>query len=234
MDGKVAIITGASGTLGEAVARTFFREGASLALVHFHHEVSDEFASLPEIVLSLSFDLANPASAAEMVQEVLGRFGRIDILANLAGGFSMGTPVHEASPETWQSMFSMNAGTVINACGAVIPVMRKQRHGKIVNIGAEAALRGKAMMAPYIVSKSAVIRITESLAEENRSFGINVNCVLPGIIDSRQNRSQMPDADRTLWASPEAIADVIAFLSSDASRALHGAAVPVSGPCDAF
>lgn len=231
MDGKVAIITGASGSLGAAAARIFFREGIRLALVHLQHGVPPELANAHGTVLSLAVDLQNPEAAGNMVAEVLQRFGRIDILANIAGGFSMGEAVHEVSHETWERMFSLNAGTLINACRAVIPVMRKQRYGKIVNVGAQSAQTGKALMAPYIVSKSAVIRLTECMNEENRGFGININCVLPGTIDTLQNRSQMPDADRSLWASPEAIAEVIAFLASDASRALHGASVPVSGPC---
>lgn len=226
MEGNVAIITGASGTLGAQVARTFFNAGARLALVRFHHEVQSEFSSLSGII-SLSCDLEDPASAADMVRKVMDRFGRIDILANIAGGFSMGAPVHEVSADAWQRMFSMNAGTVINACREVIPVMRKQMYGKIVTVGAQSALSGKALAAPYIVSKSAVIRITESLSEENRGFGINVNCVLPGIIDTPRNRSDMPDADRSRWSGPEAIARVIAFLASDASGALHGVSIPV-------
>jgi NAD(P)-dependent dehydrogenase (short-subunit alcohol dehydrogenase family) len=231
LDGRVAIITGASGNLGVAVARKFFREGALLALVHYAHEPAPEFALPQHNVLSLALDLANPDSGGIMASQVMARFGRIDILANIAGGFSMGKPVHETSPQTWESMFSLNAGTAINACSAVIPVMRDRRYGKIVNVGAQVALAGRALMAPYIVSKSAVRLITESLSEENRTFGINVNCVLPGIIDTPQNRREMPDADDTSWATPEAIADVLAFLASDASAALHGTAIPVSGPC---
>jgi NAD(P)-dependent dehydrogenase (short-subunit alcohol dehydrogenase family) len=231
LDAKIAIITGASGNLGAAVAGIFFSKGAKLVLVHYRHGLLPEFFLDHKNVLHLSLDLELPESGAVLVREVMGRFGRIDILANITGGFSMGTAVHEADAGIWEQMFSLNAGTVINTCRAVIPVMRGQRYGKIINIGASAALAGKALMAPYIVSKSAVIRITESLAEENRAFGINVNCVLPGIIDTPENRRDMPDGDHFLWAPPEAIADVIGFLASDASRAIHGAAIPVSGPC---
>ncbi|NTW56421.1 MAG: SDR family NAD(P)-dependent oxidoreductase [Chlorobiaceae bacterium] len=227
LDGKVAIITGASGNLGTAVARKFFMEGASLLLVHHHQGLIPEFAKPQKNVLSLALDLTSPDSGRIMAREVMERFGRIDILANIAGGFSMGKPVHETSPETWELMFSLNTGTAINACSAVIPFMRDRRYGKIVNVGAQVALAGKALMAPYIVSKSAVARLTESLDEENRAYGINVNCVLPGVIDTPQNRRDMPDADRSRWSAPEAIADVIFFLASDASRVVHGASIPV-------
>lgn len=234
MKGKVAIITGASGNLGSVVARHMAGEGTRIALVSLLHEPPSDVPHESSHVLALCLDLTKPESADMMVRQVLDRFGRIDILANIAGGFAMGSAVHETSPESWERMFSLNAGTLINASRAVIPVMREQRYGKIVNVGALAALTGKALMAPYIVSKSAVRLITESLSEENRTFGINVNCVLPGIIDTPQNRREMPDADYTSWATPEAIADVLAFLASDASAALHGTAIPVSGPCQAF
>lgn len=227
--GKVAIITGASGNLGRAVAENLYRKGAILVLVDLHNmEITGDFKGNDK-VLSLSVDLSRQESTLEMAQSVLDRFGRIDIVANIAGGFTMGTPVHETSVETWEFMISLNAGTLLNTCRAVIPVMRRQRYGKVINIGARAALAGKALMAAYVVSKSAVIRLTESLSEENKSYGINVNCVLPGIIDTPQNRRDMPDTDFSLWVRPEALADVIAFLASDASRAVHGAAIPVSG-----
>jgi NAD(P)-dependent dehydrogenase (short-subunit alcohol dehydrogenase family) len=231
LDGKIAIITGVSGNLGAAVAGNFFRKGATLVLVHYRHDLLPEFSREHKNVFTLSLDLAVPESGEVLVKEVMDRFGRIDILANITGAFFMGTAVHETATVIWERMFSLNAGTVINTCRAVIPIMRSQRYGKVINVGASAALAGKALMAPYIVSKSAVIRITESLDEENRGFGINVNCVLPGIIDTMENRRDMPDADRSLWASPEAIADVIGFLASDASRTVHGAAIAVSGPC---
>jgi len=227
--GKVAIITGASGNLGRAVAENLYRKGAILVLVDLHNtEIPGDFKG-NDNVLSLSVDLSRPEPTVEMAQSVLDRFGRIDIVANIAGGFTMGTPVHETSVETWDFMIALNAVTVLNTCRAVIPVMRRQRFGKVINIGARAALAGKALMAAYVVSKSAVIRLTESLSEENKKYGINVNCVLPGIIDTPQNRCDMPDTDFSLWVRPEALADVIAFLASDASRAVHGAAIPVSG-----
>jgi NAD(P)-dependent dehydrogenase (short-subunit alcohol dehydrogenase family) len=228
-EGKVAIITGSSGTLGSVVAEKFFHEGMRLVLVHLHeHDLPELFRDKRD-VLSMVIDLSRPDAAFSMAQNAIDRFGRIDILANIAGGFTMGTPVHETPMKTFDFMLALNAGTVLHASSAVIPSMRKQRYGKIVNVAAGSALSGKALMAPYIVSKSAVIRLTESLAAENRDFGINVNCVLPSIIDSPQNRLDMPDADFSRWVAPDALADVISFLASDASRALHGASIPVSG-----
>jgi NAD(P)-dependent dehydrogenase (short-subunit alcohol dehydrogenase family) len=123
----------------------------------------------------------------------------------------------------------LNARTVLNMSRAVVPVMLKGGGGKIVNVGAFAAQKGVAQMGAYIASKSAVIRLTEAMAAELREKNINVNCVLPTIIDTPQNRAAMPDADPRRWVAPRALADVIAFLASDAARAIHGAALPVTG-----
>ena len=124
-------------------------------------------------------------------------------------------------------MLKLNAGTVFLVCRAVIPHMLAQGGGKIVSVAARAAIAGKAHMAPYVVSKSAVIRLTESMSAELKNHNINVNCILPGTIDTPRNRAEMPDSDYSKWVAPEAIADVIQFLAADASRAIHGAAIPV-------
>jgi NAD(P)-dependent dehydrogenase (short-subunit alcohol dehydrogenase family) len=154
---------------------------------------------------------------------------RVDILCNIAGGFRMGQPIHETSDDTWDLMLGLNARSVLNCARAVVPGMLAAGGGKIVNVGAIAALSGKANMGAYIASKSAVIRLTESMAAELREEGINVNCVLPSTIDTPQNRKDMPKADPKRWVAPEALADVVLFLASDAARAIHGASIPVAG-----
>ena len=141
----------------------------------------------------------------------------------------MGPPVHETQEHTWDFMLDLNARSVLLTCRAVLPHMRSRGAGKIVNVAARAALEGKAKMGAYCVSKAAVITLTQSLAAENRHQGINVNCILPGTIDTPQNRADMPNADFDTWVPPAALADVILFLASDAARAVHGAAVPVYG-----
>jgi NAD(P)-dependent dehydrogenase (short-subunit alcohol dehydrogenase family) len=126
-------------------------------------------------------------------------------------------------------MLDLNAKSVINTARAVVPKMLAAGYGKIVNIGAIAGLRGGAKMGAYSASKGAVIRLTESMSAELRDKGINVNCILPSVIDTPQNRADMPSADPRRWVAPEALADVVLFLASDAARAIHGAAIPVSG-----
>jgi NAD(P)-dependent dehydrogenase (short-subunit alcohol dehydrogenase family) len=229
---RVAVVTGAAGNLGGAVARAFHAAGAKLALIDRDAErlrqAYADIADAPTCLLRPT-DLTNAEAVTAMAEEVQGHFGRIDVLANIAGGFAMGPRVHETPVETWDFMLGLNARTAFLASRAVVPHMLAQGSGKIVNVAARAALEGKARMAPYIVSKAAVIRLTESMAAELRDAGINVNCILPGTIDTPQNRRDMPDADHSRWVPPAALADVILFLASDAARAVQGAALPVYG-----
>ncbi len=164
-----------------------------------------------------------------MAYEVVQQFGQIDVLVNIAGGFRMGSPVHEMSLETWEFMMGLNARSVLHTARAIVPHMLQREQGKVVSIAARAGLKGKARMGAYVASKSAVIRLTESMSAELKDKGINVNCVLPGTIDTPANREAMPNANHDRWVPPEAIAEVITFLASDAARAIHGAAIPVYG-----
>jgi len=230
---RVVIVTGAAGNLGQAVARAFQVAGAKLVLVDRAPDrlprLFPDLANSPDHLLAAAVDLADAESVKTMVAWTLDRFGRIDVLVNAAGGYQAGTPVHQTPLETWDFMLNLNARTMLIACSAVIPTMLQQGAGKIVNVAARAALAGGAKQGAYSVSKSAVLRLTESMAAELKTSGINVNCVLPSAIDTPQNRESMPKADTSRWVRPEALADVILFLASDAARAVHGAAIPVYG-----
>ena len=141
----------------------------------------------------------------------------------------MGDSVADTSDETWDFMFNLNTRTVLNMARAVVPRMVERKSGKIINIGARAGLRGSASMAAYAASKSVVIRLTESLADELKEAGINVNCILPSIIDTERNRADMPNANFDQWVGPKALAKVVRFLASEAADPIHGAAIPVEG-----
>ncbi|MCO5762544.1 MAG: SDR family NAD(P)-dependent oxidoreductase [Gammaproteobacteria bacterium] len=229
LKGKVAIVTGAAGNLGRAVCQALASQGASIALLGLHAEGLE--AARPGLGESAAFavDLTDPQAMERTVTAVRERFGGIDILANIAGGFTMGPPLHQTPDQDWDRMMDLNARTVFNACRAVIPHLLAAGGGRIVNVAARAALKGQGHMAPYCASKAVVIRLTESLAEEHRDDGINVNCVLPGTLDTPENRAAMPDADHGRWVGTDALADVILFLVSAASRAISGAAIPVYG-----
>lgn len=233
LSGKVAVITGAAGNLGQAVAQAFGCAGARLVLTATSNERLAELyrplAGSPDVVLAGGIDLSEPGDAAALIEAALGRYGRLDALVNTAGGFAGGRKVHEDELDNWDAMFRINLRTALNACRAAVPHLIEQGSGSIVNVAARAALAGTPGLAAYCASKSAIVRLTESLAGELKDYGINVNCVLPGTIDTPQNRRAMPNADFAKWVPPAAIADVILFLASDAARAVTGAAVPVYG-----
>lgn len=227
---RVVLITGAAGNLGRAVTQAFAADGDQLVLVDLQTErLTSTFGSIRAGHLLVVANLREQSGADAAVKAALDRFGRVDVLCNVAGGFRMGEPVHEMSDATWDLMLGLNAGTLLHMARAVIPHMLAQGRGSVVNVAAVAAQRGCLHMGAYSAAKSAVIRLTEAMAAELRPRGINVNCVLPSIIDTPENRSAMPDADPTQWVAPEDLASVIRFLASSAARAVHGAAVPVSG-----
>jgi NAD(P)-dependent dehydrogenase (short-subunit alcohol dehydrogenase family) len=230
---RVVIVTGAAGNLGSAVARAFLSAAARLVLVDRAADrlprLFPELAGSRDHFLATSVDLTDAEAVGGMVAEALERFGRLDVLVNTAGGYRGGTAAHETPLETWDFLMNLNARTLLITSQAVIPHMLEQGGGRIVNVAARAGLKGGARTSAYGAAKSAVIRLTESMATELKRENINVNCVLPSTIDTPQNREAMPKADFGRWVTPEAIADVILFLASDAARAVQGAAIPVYG-----
>ena len=226
---ETVVVTGASGNLGRAVAEAFARRGASLVLVARHREaLARHYGEEDARRLFVAADLTAQGGADAVADAAMARFGAIDVLCNIAGGFGMAA-VHETSDEAWQSLFDLNVKTVLDMARAVVPRMLAARRGFIVNVAAYAALRASANMGAYAASKSAVIRLTEAMSAELREHGINVNCVLPTTLDTPENRRAMPGADPARWVDPGDLAGIIAFLASPAARAIHGAAIPVTG-----
>jgi NAD(P)-dependent dehydrogenase (short-subunit alcohol dehydrogenase family) len=230
--GKTVIVTGATGSLGRATSLAFARAGASLALVARDPSALARLRdSLPPGAPALVYpaDLLQSDQTRAMAEAVKARFGGIHVLANIAGGFQMGPAVHETSDADWEQMLDLNLRTALNSARAVIPSLLEQGAGRLIQVAARAATRGVARMAPYCVAKSAIVTLTESLSEELKHRGITVNCVLPGTLDTPANRADMPDQDPANWVPPEALAEVILFLASDAARCVTGAAIPVYG-----
>ena len=226
---QTVMITGAAGHLGRALAATFRQRGARLVLVDRDAGALRKVYGEADDIALVAVDLLDRAQLAALLPGAWKRFGRIDALCHVAGGFRMGEAVHETSAGTWDFLMDLNARSFLNVANVLVPHMLEQRSGRIVTIGAAAAARGAAQMGAYAASKSALIRLTEAMSAELRDSHINVNCVLPSIIDTPDNRAAMPDADASRWVAPEALAEVIAFLCSDGARAIHGAAIPVTG-----
>lgn len=229
-ENQTVMVTGASGNLGRAVAHAFARAGAKLVLLDLQRESLEKaFGQEDEQSLFVPANLLDKDQVSAAVKTATERFTRIDVVCNLAGGFRMGPPVHETSDQDWNFLFDLNVRSMLHVIRAVVPLMIESGGGKIVNVAANAALKGIAQMGAYCAAKDVVIRLTEAMAAELRDKNINVNCVLPSIIDTPENRAAMPDADPDRWVAPGALADAIAFLASDRARAIHGAALPVTG-----
>ena len=227
---RAVVVTGAFGNLGMAVARSFRDQGAVVALLDRSQPPSRVGAEFPAPhCVAGGVDLTRPDSAGTAMETVRTTLGAIDVLVNIAGGFRWQT-LEQGDVEVWDTMFAVNLKSAVVSTKAALPQLLESRAGRIVNVGAGAAARpAGAGMGAYTASKAGVHKLTESLAEELKDRGITVNAVLPGIIDTPQNRADMPQADFSRWVRPEAIAAVIAFLASEQAAAVTGALVPVYG-----
>jgi NAD(P)-dependent dehydrogenase (short-subunit alcohol dehydrogenase family) len=230
---RVVLITGATGDFGPYVAKAFAQTGARLALTARKLDQAQTLATdlglgedrgLPSVV-----DVTQAESVAGWVAAVLAKWGRVDVLVNVAGGYKPGAPVADMQETDLDFMFNLNARSAFLTCRAVIPAMLAQGGGKIVNIGAKAGLLAGRKSTAYAVSKAAVLRLTEALSAEVRENNINVNAIIPSTIDTPGNRAGQPNADTSKWVKPEDLAAVAVFLASEAARAIHGAEIPVFG-----
>jgi NAD(P)-dependent dehydrogenase (short-subunit alcohol dehydrogenase family) len=229
---QVVIVTGAGGNVGGAMARVFAESGARLALVDKSEDsLKAAQAGLPaatDCLLLAGMDLRNELDVERTARETLDRFGRIDGLANTVGTFRMGRIDGDALSQ-WSLLMDLNALSALLLSRVVGPAMAKQGYGRMLHIAAAGGLKGGAEMGPYSASKSALMRLVESVAEEYRGQGVTANCVLPTTIDTPQNRAAMPQADTSSWIAPEAIGRAAALLLSRDAAAITGAMIPVSG-----
>jgi len=223
-------ITGAFGSLGAETARAAVRQGAQVALIGRAVQApADLVAELgSSAVVVPGVELADAAAAQRAIDTASERLKGLDVLINTAGAFRWQN-VADGDPATWDVLFRSNLQSTVNACRSAIPHLRRSPRGRIVNIGAQAALKAGAGMGAYTASKSGVHRLTESLAAELKNDGITVNAVLPSIIDTPANRKDMPKADFSTWVSTAALAGIILFLASGQAQAITGALIPVTG-----
>lgn len=223
MTQRVVVVTGGAGDLGRAVVKAALGRGLAVAVIDHGRD-----RAAPDGVMALGgVDLTDAGQAEQAFEAIGDSFSRIDALLNIAGGFVWRTV--EAAEADWQAMFRLNLATAVNASRAALPWLKQSADGRIVNVGANGAIRAAAGMAPYAASKAGVHRLTEALAEELKSTSVTVNAVLPSILDTARNRADMPDADPAAWVAPADLAEVMLFLASPESRAMTGALVPVTG-----
>jgi NAD(P)-dependent dehydrogenase (short-subunit alcohol dehydrogenase family) len=226
MTGKIALVTGADGGLGRYVTQAFLDAGATVVGVSRKVQPSDfnnpSFTALPA-------EISTAAGSQKMVDNVVARFGRLDVLAHTVGGFSFGGPIAKTDDATFQRMFEVNLNSTFYVLRAVIPVMRKTGKGRIIAIGSRVALEPAAGVGAYSASKAAMVSLIRTAALENKDVGITANVILPGTIDTPTNRKEIPNADVSKWVQPSAIAELIVWLASDAGQNVNGAMIPVYG-----
>lgn len=230
LNGKVVAVTGGFGSLGMATAQLLAERGARVALIG--RGAVPAAATLPASLAGAlclgGVDLVDAAAAQAAFDTLHERLGGLDALVNVAGAFRWET-IGDGDARTWDLMFDLNVKTALNASKAALPWLVASGAGRVVNIGAGAGQKAGLGMGAYSASKAGVARLTEALAEEVKDKGVTVNAILPSIIDTPQNRADMPDADFTRWVQPREIAEVIAFLLGAQAQAVTGASIPVNG-----
>jgi NAD(P)-dependent dehydrogenase (short-subunit alcohol dehydrogenase family) len=233
LSGKVVLVAGGTGGLGRSVSLAFLAEGANVAVSYRGQE---EFAALQkaagEAASSLEghrVDVTDESAVGELVNQIMGKHGRLDAMVNTVGGYAGGIKLWELETKTFEQMLALNLRTGYALSRAAIVPMLKQGHGSIVNVAAKAAFDHGAGAAAYAASKAAAVAMIDSLAADAKGTGVRVNSILPSIIDAEANRKAMPNADFAAWPKPEDIAKVILFLCSDEAKVVHGAAIPVYG-----
>jgi NAD(P)-dependent dehydrogenase (short-subunit alcohol dehydrogenase family) len=232
---RVAVITGGTGALGRAVSERFLEEGARIAVPWiveaevplFNDRMGSRFAS-SDIFLS-KVDVSDEQQVAKFVDETVRKMSRIDILVNLVGGFWGGKTIAETTIAEWQAMFDLNLRPTFLCCRAIVPVMQKNKFGRIVSVSSRTGLLGAGEFAAYAIAKGTIKTFTASLAEEVLNDNVLVNAIAPSTIDTEANRKAMPNAKHENWVKPEDIAKTIAYLCSEQNQVTSGTVVPVYG-----
>ena len=230
---QTVMIAGAGGNLGSAVAKKFISSGANLVLIDNREgkfeRIFPELIQSEQHLLAEGVDVNKKPLIESIAEDALKKYNRLDVLVNAVGGYQGGFPLYETPEDAWDLLFEVNVRTVYNLCSVIAPIMVESKSGNIINIAARAGLKGRANSAAYSAAKSSVIRLTEALAAELKHDGVTVNCILPGTIDTPQNRASMPNADYSRWPAPEDVANVILFLASNDAKVITGASIPVYG-----
>jgi NAD(P)-dependent dehydrogenase (short-subunit alcohol dehydrogenase family) len=226
MQGKIVLVTGANGGLGSHVTQAFLDAGANVVGTSRKIQQS-EFAN--RNFVAMAAELSTPQGANALVEQVVARFGRIDVLAHTVGGFAGGQSVAQTDDVTFQTMFDLNVNSTFYLLRAALPVMRDTGNARIIAIGSRAALVPGPAVGAYSASKAAMVSLIQTVALENKDAGLTANVILPGTIDTPTNRKAMPNADTSQWVRPSTIASLMLWLTGDAGKDVNGAVIPVYG-----
>jgi NAD(P)-dependent dehydrogenase (short-subunit alcohol dehydrogenase family) len=226
MKDKVVLVTGANGGLGRFVTQAFLDGGARVIGTSPNIQES-EFAS--SNFTAISAELKRLANAKALIEAVVGRCGKIDVLVHTVGGFAGGQPVSETDDATFQRMLDLNLNSLFHILRAAIPVLRKSGVGRIIAIGSRAALEPGARVGAYSASKAAMLSLMRTVALENADSGLTANVILPGTMDTPASRKAMPEADFSKWVQPANVASLVLWLAGDAAKEINGAAIPIYG-----
>ncbi len=238
---RVAVVTGGTRGIGRGIALGLAQQGARIALVYRTNKAAAQMAlrqlqAAGADCVAVETDIAEPARAEQLIKTVADRYGRIDVLVNNVGEFRWGTLV-ESSTEEWTGIFDSNVLTVFHMCRCAVPLMRKGRWGRIINLGAVGAERafGQAKISAYAAAKAAVVAMSRSLALEEAKNGITVNVVNPSSIDEKEltleEARKLKDARYPIGRPPtvDDVAAAVSFFASEEAEYVTGQVVNVSG-----
>ena len=226
MKGKVVLVTGANGGLGAHVTRAFLDAGATV--VGSSRNIRQTDFEHPSFTAQAA-ELATGKGARDLVDQVVGRFGRLDVLVHTVGGFAGGQSIVDTDDATYQRMLDLNLSSVFHILRAAINPLRQSGDGRLVAIGSRAAAEPGALVGSYSASKAAMVSLIRTAALENKDAGLRANVVLPGTMDTPANRKAMPSADFSKWVQPASVASLITWLASDAGKDMNGAVIPFYG-----
>jgi len=230
---KVVLITGGTGALGQTISLDFLKMGANVIVTYVNDNEIKSFESklgnFMKKVMLIKVNLMNEEEVEKLVSDIINTNNKIDVLVNTVGGYRAGQPITQITEKDWDLMMNLNLKTAFLISKHVVKEMEKQGKGKVIHVAARSGLKGSGNDAAYVASKSGILRLVESLSEEVKNNSINVNCILPSIIDSDTNRQSMSDEDFSKWVTPSEISKVILFLASEESNSINGASIPIYG-----
>jgi NAD(P)-dependent dehydrogenase (short-subunit alcohol dehydrogenase family) len=226
MKDKVVLITGANGGLGTSVTNAFLRQGARVIGASLHIKPAD-FPQPNFEAMTLDFSKLDEIKRGGAT--IVERYGRLDVLVHVLGGFAGGPSVAETTDEVWERMQNINLTAAFQVFRETIPHLRKSNSGRLIAIGSLTAAQPHANLGAYVTFKAALAMLVQTVALENADAGLTANVILPGTIDTPANRKSMPDADFSKWAKTDDVADLVLSLADEQAKHLTGLAIPIEG-----